>query len=265
MKGGPFLCRRATILPRTGEKINRQKRAGAVPCTGPETSKAFYGYTCGNHIRLFRTGIYATMSAIPIRRVPSGASSFYMGSGVRISRKGELHADHVHRLYHDPRLHPPLCGGKRLVYHKLLRSREYCGPERGLCPLGSYGRDLFLRLFKKDLPPHAGKARGNLAGASGPGAPGLCRHHALSAGNVPLKGLPSHRLRLSGRRMSDPLRIPYGPEALPEGSQGIQAVSLGDRNHRGRLCLSFYPGRDRQQRPGDLLYGLHDLDGLWAL
>ena len=60
--------------------------------------------------------------------------------------------------------------------------------------------------------------------------------------------------------MSDPLRIPYGPEALPEGSQGIQAISLGDRNHRGRLCLSFYPGRDRQQRPGDLLYGLHDLD-----
>ena len=80
-----------------------------------------------------------------------------------------------------------------------------------------------------------------------------------------LKGLPSHRLRLSGRRMSDPLRIPYGPKALPEGSQGIQAISLGDRDHRGRLCLSFYPGRDRQQRPGDLLYGLHDLDGLWAL
>lgn len=96
-------------------------------------------------------------------------------------------------------------------------------------------------------------------------APGLCRHHALSAGNVPLKGLPSHRLRLSGRRMSDPLRIPYSPEALPEGSQGIQAVSLGDRDHRGRLRLSFYPGRDRQQRPGDLLYRLHDLDGLWAL
>ena len=125
--------------------------------------------------------------------------------------------------------------------------------------------EAFLRLFKKDLPPHAGKARGNLASASGPGAPGLCRHHALSAGNVPLKGLPSHRLRLSGRRMSDPLRIPYGPKALPEGSRGIQAISLGDRNHRGRLCLSFYPGRDRQQRPGDLLYGLHDLDGLWAL
>ena len=61
------------------------------------------------------------------------------------------------------------------------------------------------------------------------------------------------------------LRIPYGPKALPEGSQGIQAISLGDRDHRGRLCLSFYPGRDRQQRPGDLLYGLHDLDGLWAL
>lgn len=39
----------------------------------------------------------------------------------------------------------------------------------------------------------------------------------------------------------------------------------GIRDHRGRLCLSFYPGRDRQQRPGDLLYGLHDLDGLWAL
>ena len=60
---------------------------------------------------MFRTGIYATMSAIPIRRVPSGVSSFYMGSGVRISRKGELHADHVHCLYPDPRLHPPLCGG----------------------------------------------------------------------------------------------------------------------------------------------------------
>ena len=109
---------------------------------------------------LVPAGIYVTMSAISIRRVPSGVSSFYMGSGVRISRKGELHADHVHCLYPDPRLHPPLCGGKRLVYHKLLRSREYCGPKRGLCPLGSYGRDLFLRLFKKDLPPHAGKAAG---------------------------------------------------------------------------------------------------------
>lgn len=60
---------------------------------------------------MFRTGIYATMSAIPIRRVPSGVSSFYMGSGVRISRKGELHADHVHCLYPDPRLHPLFVAG----------------------------------------------------------------------------------------------------------------------------------------------------------
>lgn len=93
-----------------------------------------------------------------------------------------------------------------------------------------------LRKIFRRMPE---KPAGTWAGASGPGAPGLCRHHALSAGNVPLKGLPSHRLRLSGRCMSDPLRIPYGPKALPEGSRGIQAISLGDRNHRGRLAFLF--------------------------
>ena len=39
--------------------------------------------------------------------------------------------------------------------------------------------------------------------------------------------------------MSDPLRIPYGPKALPEGSQGIQAISLGDRDHRAVSAFLF--------------------------
>lgn len=85
MKGGPFLCRRATILPRTGEKINRQKRAwgGSSPSTSFDCS-GFISWVI-NHSgwnvgRQTAQGLYNICTPVSPEQAKPGDLVFFVGT-----------------------------------------------------------------------------------------------------------------------------------------------------------------------------------------
>ena len=141
-----------------------------------------------------------------------------------------------------------------MVHAEFLRAGQPGQPEERISPVGNHCGHLFLLCVKKNYSSSAAQPEGNRYKRQRADSAGLRGHHAISPRKQTFPGISSRNIRLQRLRAAAGLPLSDCVEALLHESGRIPfLLHLFKRHHRA-VGHALTPGRNRQQRTGDILY-----------